>query len=347
MLIDIKGASVSDKPRTDGRFQGYVKKDGVKTFFYGRTKKEVCDKITVFFNKKTEQPKRQKSNEYTLYEWLEKWQELYKQNLKPGTKNEIERYARYIKELLPDKKLSGFTPLELQEKLLSVTAARKRQLLLLYLNDAFNKAEKLKLIKSNPCAAVTIPKVKKSKRKALTKAQQAAFTEAIKNHPLEPLYKLLLFTGVRIGEALALNAADITDNFIEINKNVVFVGRKRIVQDAPKSEAGNRKIPLPPEVKELLRPLMPGLFAKIKYDYCRKEIKKIFKELNMSEFSMHSLRHTYATRIEEAGIPPKLKACLLGHSTIEVTQNIYTDVQDDFINAKTAEILNALKPTDK
>lgn len=47
--------------------------------------------------------------------------------------------------------------------------------------------------------------------------------------------------------------------------------------------------------------------------------------------SAHILRHTYATRLEEAGVPAKVAQYLMGHATIQMTKDVYTDVQDSYI----------------
>lgn len=61
-------------------------------------------------------------------------------------------------------------------------------------------------------------------------------------------------------------------------------------------------------------------------------LKKLSKKLGFT-VSAHILRHTYATRLEEAGISPKIQQYLLGHATVDITQNVYTDAQSDYINS--------------
>jgi integrase len=56
-------------------------------------------------------------------------------------------------------------------------------------------------------------------------------------------------------------------------------------------------------------------------------------------FTAHTLRHTYATRLDEAGIPPKVKQYLMGHANLNMTQNVYTDVQAEFIAEQRGSII--------
>ena len=66
------------------------------------------------------------------------------------------------------------------------------------------------------------------------------------------------------------------------------------------------------------------------YNAVKKSAQKIAKNTGI-KVTPHILRHTYSTRLEEAGISPKVKQYLMGHASIEVTQNTYTDVQEDYI----------------
>lgn len=55
----------------------------------------------------------------------------------------------------------------------------------------------------------------------------------------------------------------------------------------------------------------------------------------------HMFRHTYATRLEEAGVPAKVIQTLLGHSDIRTTQQVYIDAQDEYIQSKIPQIFGA------
>ena len=73
-------------------------------------------------------------------------------------------------------------------------------------------------------------------------------------------------------------------------------------------------------------------------------IRLYFKRLSeIIEFNVtpHILRHTYATRLEETGIPPKIKQYLMGHAKLDVTQNTYTDTQKEYVESFSAKITSA------
>ena len=62
--------------------------------------------------------------------------------------------------------------------------------------------------------------------------------------------------------------------------------------------------------------------------------------LRILNVTLHILRHTYATRLEEGNIQPKLKQYLLGHSSLAVTQNIYTDTTTEYLESVSERVQN-------
>ena len=64
----------------------------------------------------------------------------------------------------------------------------------------------------------------------------------------------------------------------------------------------------------------------------------ICADLGIEGISIHSLRHTFATRCAEAGVPPKVVQQWLGHSTLEMTMNVYTHVNRDFEREMTNKV---------
>ena len=115
-----------------------------------------------------------------------------------------------------------------------------------------------------------------------------------------------------------------------VNKDVVFIGGEAIVQP-PKSKAAFRTVPIPHELCEELPKTGERIFP-ARYEAVKTAFKKAATMLGFP-VSAHVLRHTYATRLEEAGIPPKVKQYLMGHASLEMTQNVYTDAQGHYIES--------------
>ena len=216
------------------------------------------------------------------------------------------------------------------------------------MSQVFKKATIQKIIDSNPCESVEIKKHKSEHKKALTIEEQRRFLIASENSPHSLLFRLILSTGIRIGEALALTKADIDfENCkLTINKNVAFINGKRIVQDTPKSEAGNRIIPIPADICRELKEIQTENLFPCTYNAAKKALEKIAKGLDI-KMTLHTLRHTYATRLEEAGIPAKVKQYLLGHASLEMTQNTYTDTQTAYIDSVSDKVRAVFADTEK
>ena len=160
------------------------------------------------------------------------------------------------------------------------------------------------------------------------------------------MYIFALFTGLRRGEVLALTWDDIDfeNAVIYVNKALVRVrnydGRKektRLEIGEPKTESGKRVIPmidtLIPILKEqkkragktdsnLVFPSESGGYID-PGNYNRK-FYKIIEAAGIPKANPHSLRHSFATRALEAGVDLKTTQELLGHSSIDITANLYT-----------------------
>lgn len=204
-------------------------------------------------------------------------------------------------------------------------------------------------------------KLKKENRtRALTKKEQENFIKAIKDDELELFYLIALYTGMRKTEIIALtwNDIDFENKTININKIAKYQhevkrgenGKCKIMIQTPKTKKSIRKIPFPGGMKnKILKHKKEQLELKLKLGvnynknnlvFCKangeylKELniylhfKKIMKNIKANH-TFHDLRHTYATRLFELGESPKTVQELLGHSTIDITLNIYTHVLED------------------
>lgn len=339
MLVDMAGICIGKKPRRDGRYQGYVIcPDGNKQYFYGGTRQDVAHKIKAFLQEaKTRKKTKQKKEKYspTFSEYMEKWIEIYKKpNLKPSSLASINIALRVANQNFGARKLSSISGDDVQELLLSIKAERVRSMCKIYLNQIFKKALVQGIIKRNPCDVVELKRHKSKHRNALTRSEQQIVLQAAKETKYDTLIRLLLSTGLRIGEALALLRSDVDFEkcTVTVSKNVVFVGGKRIEQDTPKSDAGNRTVPISKELCDELSKIETDRLFPYSYNAVKLSVDRIAKNTGIC-VTLHVLRHTYATRLEEAGIPAKVKQYLLGHATLEMTQNVYTDMQPEYIDS--------------
>ncbi len=173
-----------------------------------------------------------------------------------------------------------------------------------------------------------VKSVKRRPSRALTHDEEQRFVAACREDPHGALYLCCLYQGLRIGEAAALTTEDV-DFEARTLTNSKSVDRDGTI-GAPKTETSKRIMPLFARTAEILPRQDSGkLFSFSKGTY-QNFMNKLCKKLQLNGISVHSLRHTFATRCAEAGIAPKVVQKWLGHSTINMTLDVYTHVNDDF-----------------
>lgn len=185
---------------------------------------------------------------------------------------------------------------------------------------------------------------------------------SVENQLHSCLYRLLLATGLRVGEALALNWSDIDfhEQTITVNKTVVRTS-KSIIQKGAKSNESNRKITIDNNTLQLLslwkRRQNNSLliltdqivFSKnnqlCSYSKEIYELKKHLKMANVPDIGFHGFRHTHASLLMNNDVNPKEIQHRLGHSDYGITMNTYSHLaknKEKDTARKFGDILNAL-----
>lgn len=232
-------------------------------------------------------------------------------------------------------------------------------------NQAYKYLSENELITKNIMLQIYKPKSKKNTKeiRALTLEEEKLLIQNLvtnQNKVYSLIYLIQLFTGMRIGEVLALTISDIdfNNNQININKTLTRdVNYNVIIKESTKTRAGERIIPLPRMVRKMLEEQVnltinnnkEALFLTKNGNYIDSRDANKFLKNQLNEFmdstdiSSHNLRHTYITRCAESGINPSVLKKLVGHKDIETTLGIYTTVYDNFTKSEMNKIQSYYK----
>lgn len=208
------------------------------------------------------------------------------------------------------------------------------------LSAIFNYAVRYYDLKSNPCSkAGSIGKSKADKVEFWTKQEFMDFIQFI-DHDSEAyvIFMLLYWTGMRVGEVLALNIEDIdfSNGVISVSKSYQRI-KQRDVITPPKTPKGKRKIKIPIFLTECLKQFITEqkiekdgirIFKITKY-HLLKEMRKGIEESGVKTIRIHDLRHSHASLLVELGFTPLEIAERLGHEKIETTLNTYSHLYPD------------------
>lgn len=226
----------------------------------------------------------------------------------------------YILPQFGNCKLRKLKSNDIQKFLNALYLDKPRQARTTYIifKSAINKAIELKYIKRNPFDTVYFKTKFKSNSKALTKSQESQLLAYLSenNHILGDLVRFYLLTGVRRSEALTLRKKDIQENKILIR--------------GTKTSGSSRTLPLTKELKNLLIKYDSDIIFNFTARYVNKKFKEICDKLGFEDITIHSLRHTFATRCLEQNVPIKLVQKWLGHSSYTITAEIYTHILTDY-----------------
>jgi len=337
-VLPLEGETMKYKGKTitrkaDGRWWTRFTVKGKVYPVYGHTQAECLRKLKAAL-KQVEKGEKDYTKA-TLGEWLNKWLTTYKQPKCRSTT--IDQMHAYLKAAEPlfNLQLRNISSLTLQDFLNGIDKPRKREKIQGFLKDAFTKAYKTRLIDYNPFDAIEPVKRQRKQSKSLTHEEEEKFTKACGNWDKGRFYLFCLYEGLRIGEAVALTYDDIDfeRRTVTVNKSINTNGELT----PPKTETSNRTIPLFERARALLDENGQGNVFEYNRKTYQNKLLLACRKLGLEGVTVHTLRHTFATRCSEAGIPPKMVQKWLGHSTVEMTLNVYTHVNVDFEREMTAK----------
>ncbi len=364
--------------RKDGRYCTHVSigvdSEGkpMRRTLYARTQRELEEKAAELRLQVTQGAVVADENVY-LSEWAKEWIKTYKSGVAYNTRKMYEVMINaHITPNIGNIKLKDIKPHHIQRLVndqIGEGHFRTAESILLTVRQILEKAVENNLLIKNPAVSVSMPKRVKPEKRALTDGEKSIIEAAELDLKSRAFLYVLMYAGLRRGEALALMRSDINtvENTIEINKTLIIKGNKGEIKNSPKSKSGFRTIPIPSVLSDVLKEYLaekgsiyvfPSASGTLmSHTAFRRFWEKIITRLNAQaggndkffvlagDITPHIFRHTYATTLFYAGVDIKTAQYLLGHSSISVTMDIYTHLDDSKTRTAVEKLNQYLSPS--
>ena len=333
---------------------GYVDGKRKRKQIYGKTRKEVAEKLKVLLRDQQQGlpiATRRQTVEQFLTGWLSdvvqgtvraRTYESYKTTVERHIIPKLGRHelakltAQHVNTLLKSKAAEG----------LSATTVKYIRTIL---RVALNQAVKWELIPRNVIAAVPAPRVERHEVRAMAPDEARRFIDAMRGDRLEALYTVALAVGLRQGEALGLHwdDVDLDAGTLRVRWSLQRIG-KTLQLVAPKTELSKRAISLPPptvaalrahKVRQMEERLCAGaawqdtglvfttpIGTPLDKANMGKRFKATLKRAGLPRMRFHDLRHYCASLLLAQNVHPKVVQEILGHSQISMTLDLYSHV---------------------
>lgn len=311
-----------------GYYREYIVLDGKRKFFSAKSKKALLMKIAKYNVEQKES--------FTFRFCAEAWKEENWDRLKFGSLRSYSPCYDRAVDHFGYMKMEDITPKAVQlwlrslaDKYSAKTLGNHKSIV----SQVFDFAIiELGRDYNNPCDRLKLPPTKqKGTREPISEHDRQVILSTSKDDFQLPY--LIFFTGARCGEALALQMKDVDmkNDVIHITKAVVHVHNQPTIT-TPKTKTSIRDVPLLPQLKRRLQELhlkkddyIIGGEKPLTASALNKRWSKWCKEHDV-HFDRHSIRHTYASVLWEAGIPAKSAQEILGHAQLSTTMDIYTHI---------------------
>lgn len=285
-------------------------------------------------------------------EWLEKWYESY---VVPSVKAKTATCYKslidnHIVKKLGDCKIGEITPILIQQLAVELMnkngkngkglSANTVNMIITLIQGSLKTASALGYIKRYSLSNVKRPKTEEKQITCFSIREQKRIEQAVYEDGREKMFGIIicLYTGLRIGELLALEWSDVDfkSKELAVTKSCYDSkggdGRYARITCTPKTRSSIRNVPIPKQLLTLLREKKQGCVGTYVVSDCgntvsvrsyQRSFELLLKKLKIRHRSFHALRHTFATRALECGMDVKTLAEILGHKNPTVTLKRY------------------------
>jgi integrase len=282
--------------------------------------------------------------------YLAQWLEGKGATIKPRTLELYQGFHQKADEHIGHVELSKLTALQVQAAIRAIaatsgTATANKVRRMLY--GAFKRAVVWRLIPFNPVDGVEPLKESPRRVDLWTPQQAAVFLDTARPHRLYALFYLILSTGLRQGEALALRWSDLKDDHLLVRRTITRVGG-RVEFTTPKTSRGERIVTLSPDTVDVLEAhrqrqeaehsQAADLYNAQGLVFCNEiggiitpmALHHVWKRLQVKagvpNVRLHDLRHMHVSLLVQRGLDPRTIADRIGHSDASFTLRRYAHV---------------------
>jgi len=276
-----------------------------------------------------------------------RWMRSKGDSLKLSTRASYEQTFRtHILPYFGDKQIDTITPFAVQAWVTELTgkgmAAGTVGRCYRYLRACLKQAENWDLIKRSPCRSINLPRVNHEELSFLEPEEVNRLLDAA-DEPARDLFAVLAWSGLRLGEGLALawKHLDFDNNAIVVERSWSTFGGFQ----EPKTEGSRRAVPMLAILREYFEELKRTRRQTDKDDLLfsrngrkpldpgntRRDFESALKKASLQKVTIHSLRHTYASAALASGCSIKALQRALGHASATMTLNTYSHlIKEDF-----------------
>lgn len=317
--------------RPDGLFEKKITINGKRVAFRAHSEREVMQKIAAY--------KEREEAGAIFDDVAAEWWTYKEPRLSPNTAPNYRLAMQRAVEQFEGQPVKEITPVAVKSYLERLArrgyARRTVNQHFVVLREICAWACENHNVMQNPAALVKLPDKLPQARRKMPQTGQIERIKAMAETPDGLFLNFLMYTGLRLGEALAIRWGDIDPEreMIHVSRSLYYAGKNQGQIKAPKTEAGQRDVIYLKKLQAVLEPhrgpagayVFGGDKPMSKRAYycllerCRREGLDI---------TPHQLRHAFATLCFEAGIPEKTAQGLLGHAQISTTMDIYAELRE-------------------